>query len=70
MPKPVLGANIRGALSWMVDVHDHSLSQRISCILGVSADSIVLLEIPSGTVIFAIPTHSVLGWASTEIGYA
>lgn len=67
-PKPVLGAQVRGALSWLVDVHDHSFNQRISCVLGLSAESLVLLEIPSGAVLFATPTHSVLGWASTELG--
>uniref|UniRef100_A0AC34F1L5 Rap-GAP domain-containing protein n=1 Tax=Panagrolaimus sp. ES5 TaxID=591445 RepID=A0AC34F1L5_9BILA len=68
IPKPVLGANVRGALSWMVDVHDHSLHKRCSCILGVSAESIVLLEIPTGAVLFATPTHSIIGWANTDMG--
>ncbi|KAI1711804.1 rap/ran-GAP domain-containing protein [Ditylenchus destructor] len=68
MPKPSLGANVRGALSWMVDVHDYFLNQRISCILGVSADTFVLLEIPSGAVLFATPTHSIIGWANTDNG--
>ncbi|KAI6237052.1 Rap ran-GAP domain containing protein [Aphelenchoides besseyi] len=67
-PKPVLGPNVRGALSWLVDVHDHSFNRRISCVLGVSAENIVLLEMPLGTVVFATPTHSVLGWANTEVG--
>jgi len=68
VPKPVLGANVRGALSWMVEVQDHSLNKKINSVLGVSAESIVLLEIPSGAVLFATPTHSVLGWANTEFG--
>ncbi|KAI6233275.1 Signal-induced proliferation-associated 1-like protein 2 [Aphelenchoides fujianensis] len=67
-PKPVLGANVRGALSWLVDVHDHSFNRRISCVLGVSAETLVLLEVPSGTVLFATPTHSILGWASSDGG--
>lgn len=68
IPKPVLGANVRGALSWMVEVHDHSLNRKINSILGVSGENIVLLEIPSGAVLFATPTHSVLGWANTDVG--
>uniref|UniRef100_A0A914DYP7 Rap-GAP domain-containing protein n=1 Tax=Acrobeloides nanus TaxID=290746 RepID=A0A914DYP7_9BILA len=68
VPKPALGANIRGALSWLVEVHDHTLNQKINCIFGVSAENIVLLGIPSGDVLFATPTHSILGWANTDLG--
>ncbi|KJH53689.1 Rap/ran-GAP [Dictyocaulus viviparus] len=66
-PKPFL-ANTRGALSWLVDVHDHSINQRVSCVLGVSQDALVLLERPSGTAIFSTPTHSIIGWANTDMG--
>lgn len=69
MPKPILGANIRGALSWLVDVHDFFFNQRISCVCGISCDSFVLLDVISGAVLFATPTHSILGWANTEVGY-
>uniref|UniRef100_A0A914ZJN7 Signal-induced proliferation-associated 1-like protein 2 n=2 Tax=Parascaris TaxID=6254 RepID=A0A914ZJN7_PARUN len=67
-PRPMIGECIRGALSWLVDVHDHSMNQRVTCVLGVSAETIVLLEKPSGAVIFATPTHSLLGWANTDMG--
>ncbi|KAK5967974.1 Rap-GAP domain-containing protein, partial [Trichostrongylus colubriformis] len=66
-PKP-FPANIRGALSWLVDVHDHSINQRVSCVLGLSQDALVLLERPSGTAIFSTPTHSIIGWANTDMG--
>ncbi|CAJ0591203.1 unnamed protein product [Cylicocyclus nassatus] len=66
-PKPFL-ANIRGALSWLVDVHDHSTNQRVSCVLGLSQDALVLLERPSGVTIFSTPTHSIIGWANTDMG--
>lgn len=66
-PKPFL-ANVRGALSWLVDVHDHSINQRVSCVLGLSQDALVLLERPSGTAIFTTPTHSIIGWANTDMG--
>ncbi|VDK75201.1 unnamed protein product [Anisakis simplex] len=70
-PRPLLiGDCIRGALSWLVDVHDHSTNQRVTCVLGVSAETIVLLEKPSGAVIFATPTHSLIGWANTDMGLA
>ncbi|GMR58748.1 hypothetical protein PMAYCL1PPCAC_28943 [Pristionchus mayeri] len=65
--KPAM-AKTKGALSWLVDVHDHSLNTRVSCVMGVSAEAIVLLERPSGTCIFATPTHSIIGWANTEMG--
>lgn len=38
-PKPCLGSSVRGALSWLVEVHDHSFNQRINCVLGLSAES-------------------------------
>ncbi|ETN80860.1 Rap/ran-GAP [Necator americanus] len=66
-PKPFL-ANTRGALSWLVDVHDHSTNQRVGCVLGLSQDALVLLERPSGVVIFCTPTHSIIGWANTDMG--
>lgn len=69
MPKPTLESNVRGALSWLVDVHDHFFNQRISCVCGISCDSLVLLDVTSGAVLFATPTHSILGWANTEVGY-
>lgn len=52
-PKPVLGSSVRGALTWLVDVFDHSFNQHINCVLGLSAENLVLLEMPSGTVLFA-----------------
>ncbi|CAD6196096.1 unnamed protein product [Caenorhabditis auriculariae] len=66
-PKPSQ-APMRGALSWLVDVHDYSTNQRVSCVLGVSQDAVVLLERPSGAVIFTTPTHSIIGWANTDMG--
>ncbi|PAV79175.1 hypothetical protein WR25_24180 [Diploscapter pachys] len=59
---------MRGALSWLVDVHDYSTNQRVSCVLGLSQESLVLLERPSGIVLFCTPTHSIIGWANTEMG--
>ncbi|NP_001360531.1 Rap-GAP domain-containing protein [Caenorhabditis elegans] len=66
-PKPTNHV-MRGALSWLVDVHDYSTNQRISCVLGVAQDWIVLLERPSGTVLFSTPTHSIIGWATSDTG--
>uniref|UniRef100_A0A914WBE5 Uncharacterized protein n=1 Tax=Plectus sambesii TaxID=2011161 RepID=A0A914WBE5_9BILA len=65
-PRPILAECIRGALSWEVEVHDFSRMQSIQCILGVSADNLVLLERPSGAVLFSTPTHSILGWSASN----
>ena len=59
-----------------MEVFDHSLNQRMPAVLGkdfvfflgltyfkgLSADNLVILDVPSGLVIFATPTHSILGW--------
>ncbi|CAJ0586191.1 unnamed protein product, partial [Mesorhabditis spiculigera] len=66
--KATLLSPLRGAVSWLVDVHDFSMNQRVSCVLGLSYDALVLIERPSGTPIFITPTHSIIGWANTEMG--
>jgi hypothetical protein len=54
-----------------VEIHDFFLNQKVVCVLGISADSFVLLEASSGgSVIFATPIHSILGWANTDLGLA
>ncbi|XP_043224569.1 signal-induced proliferation-associated 1-like protein 3 [Amphibalanus amphitrite] len=52
----------RGAISWQVTVDDHSLGKQVDCLLGVSADSLVLAEESAGALLFAAPVASVLGW--------
>ncbi|XP_037079090.1 signal-induced proliferation-associated 1-like protein 2 [Pollicipes pollicipes] len=52
----------RGALSWQVTVDDQSLGKQVDCVLGVSADSLVLAEEAAGALLFAAPVASVLGW--------
>lgn len=69
LPRPMFSESLRGALSWLVEVYDHSMNQRITCVLGVSGETLAILEMPSGQVIFATPTHSVIGWANTEMGF-
>uniref|UniRef100_A0A0N4Z8W4 Rap-GAP domain-containing protein n=1 Tax=Parastrongyloides trichosuri TaxID=131310 RepID=A0A0N4Z8W4_PARTI len=68
IPKPIIDSNLRGAISWLLEVFDYSLNQRVQCVLGVSFESIALLEIPTGDCLFFTPTHSVLGWATIETG--
>lgn len=70
LPRPVLSESLlHGALSWLVEVYDHSQNQSFTCILGVSGETFAILEMPSGEVIFAIPTHSIIGWANVDSGY-
>lgn len=84
IPKPVLDAAVRAALSWyyeknlfkkskiifsrQVEVFDHSTGQRLAAVLGLSADTLVLLAIPTGLAMFATPTHSILGWIQAVDG--
>uniref|UniRef100_A0A158Q804 Rap-GAP domain-containing protein n=1 Tax=Elaeophora elaphi TaxID=1147741 RepID=A0A158Q804_9BILA len=68
LPRPILSESLHGALSWLVEVHDHSQNQSITCVLGVSGETLAVLEMPSGEVICAIPTHSIIGWANMDLG--
>lgn len=56
--------NIRGALSWPLSVHDSTTQQNVDCVLGISYDSIVVVEESSAAVIFAAPCRSVIGWTT------
>lgn len=69
LPRPVISEALHGALSWLVEVYDHSQYQSITCVLGLSSEALAVLEMSSGEVICAIPTHSVIGWANMDSGY-
>ncbi|CAL4075107.1 unnamed protein product, partial [Meganyctiphanes norvegica] len=62
--KFVPDSNIRGALSWPLSVHDSTTQQNVECVLGISYDSIVVVEESSASVIFAAPCRSVIGWTT------
>ncbi|PIO60842.1 Rap/ran-GAP protein, partial [Teladorsagia circumcincta] len=49
-------------------LRDLAENYRVSCVLGLSQDALVLLERPSGVAIFSTPTHSIIGWANTDMG--
>ncbi|RCN34688.1 hypothetical protein ANCCAN_19461, partial [Ancylostoma caninum] len=55
-------------LVFSFDVFPNVYFQRVSCVLGLSQDALVLLERPSGVPIFCTPTHSIIGWANTDMG--
>ncbi|XP_071523882.1 uncharacterized protein [Panulirus ornatus] len=60
--KYIPDAAVRGALSWPLTVHDAALQQDVECVLGISVDSLVVVEETSAAVIFAAPCKSVIGW--------
>nr|XP_045598357.1 signal-induced proliferation-associated 1-like protein 1 isoform X1 [Procambarus clarkii]XP_045598358.1 signal-induced proliferation-associated 1-like protein 1 isoform X1 [Procambarus clarkii]XP_045598359.1 signal-induced proliferation-associated 1-like protein 1 isoform X1 [Procambarus clarkii] len=60
--KYIPDATVRGALSWPLTVHDAALQYSVDCVIGISIDSMVVVEESSATVIFAAPCKSVIGW--------
>lgn len=53
----------RGAILWQVLLEDSGQSQRIECFLGISADTLVLIEELSRQIVFVAPCKSILGWS-------
>lgn len=55
----------RAAFCWQVILHDSGMSALIECFLGISTDSLVLIEECSRQIVFVTPTRSILGWATS-----
>ncbi|XP_045534486.1 signal-induced proliferation-associated 1-like protein 3 [Papilio machaon] len=54
---------VRGALCFHVQVQDEGAGGNLlDCIMGVSADSIVLIEDSSRQIVLVLPTNTLLGW--------
>ncbi|XP_023944675.2 signal-induced proliferation-associated 1-like protein 2 [Bicyclus anynana] len=54
---------VRGALCYHVQVQDEGAGGNIlDCIMGVSADSIVIVEESSRQIVLVLPTNTLLGW--------
>ncbi|XP_032515354.2 signal-induced proliferation-associated 1-like protein 2 [Danaus plexippus] len=54
---------VRGALCYHVQVQDEGAGGSIlDCIMGVSADTIVLVEESSRQIVLVMPTNTLLGW--------
>lgn len=64
--KYIPDASLRGALSWPLSVHDAALQQNVDCVVGISADSMVVVEESSASVVFAAPCKSVIGWTNKQ----
>ena len=59
-PRLSCDASQRGAICWQVILEDSN--QNTDCYLGISIDTIVLIEEHSRQIVFVTPCISVLGW--------
>ncbi|XP_017773762.1 PREDICTED: signal-induced proliferation-associated 1-like protein 2 isoform X2 [Nicrophorus vespilloides] len=62
-PRFLPDASQRGAILWQVLLDDSGQSQQIECFLGISADTLVLIEEQSRQIVFVSPCKSILGWS-------
>ncbi|KYB27859.1 Signal-induced proliferation-associated 1-like protein 2 [Tribolium castaneum] len=67
-PRFIPDACQRGAILWQVLLDDSGQSQRIECFLGISTDSLVLIEETSKQIVFVTPCKSILGWSTLSNG--
>lgn len=67
-PRFIPDAFVRGAIVWQVQIEAEY--SRIDCFLGISGDTVVLVEEKSRDVVFACPCPSILGWSSQTTRYA
>lgn len=61
-PRFQADATQRGAVSWQVVLEDSGLSQLVDCFLGISTDSLVLIEESTREIVMVTPCKSILGW--------
>ncbi|GJQ65090.1 hypothetical protein Trydic_g7238 [Trypoxylus dichotomus] len=62
-PRFIPDACQRGAILWQVLLDDSGQSQRIECLLGISVDTLVLIEEQTKQIVFVTPCKSILGWS-------
>lgn len=55
-------ATQRGAICWQVVIEDSGQSKLIECFLGISVDSLVLIEERSREIVMVTPCQAILGW--------
>ncbi|KAH0814360.1 hypothetical protein GEV33_008432 [Tenebrio molitor] len=67
-PRFIPDACQRGAILWQVWLDDSGQSQQIECFLGISTDTLVLIEENSKQIVFVTPCKSILGWSSQSNG--
>jgi hypothetical protein len=55
---------IKGAIMWdNLSVEDFGQSKVVDCLLGISSDTLLIMEEPNKELIFVIPNASILGWS-------
>ncbi|KAK5643181.1 hypothetical protein RI129_007026 [Pyrocoelia pectoralis] len=62
-PRFIPDACQRGAILWQVMLDDSGQSQQIECFLGISTDTLVLMEEQSRQIVFVTPCKAILGWS-------
>ncbi|XP_018327356.1 signal-induced proliferation-associated 1-like protein 1 isoform X2 [Agrilus planipennis] len=62
-PRFIPDACQRGAILWQVMLDDNGQSQQIECYLGISSDTLVLIEEQTRQIVFVTPCKSILGWS-------
>ncbi|KAJ3658284.1 hypothetical protein Zmor_010032 [Zophobas morio] len=67
-PRFIPDACQRGAILWQVLLDDSGQSQQIECFLGISTDTLVLIEETSKQIVFVTPCKSILGWSTQSNG--
>ncbi|PSN31880.1 hypothetical protein C0J52_19690 [Blattella germanica] len=54
----------RGAISWQVVLDDSGQAALVDCYLGISTDTLVLIEERSREIVFVMPCKAILGWSA------
>ncbi|KAJ9585309.1 hypothetical protein L9F63_002894, partial [Diploptera punctata] len=54
----------RGAISWQVVLDDSGQAALVDCYLGISTDTLVLIEERSREIAFVMPCKAILGWST------
>jgi signal-induced proliferation-associated 1 like protein 1 len=68
-PRFLPGALQRGAISWQVVLDDSGQAALVDCYLGISTDTLVLIEERSREIVFVMPCKAILGWFTQTNGY-
>ncbi|XP_068085355.1 signal-induced proliferation-associated 1-like protein 2 isoform X3 [Anabrus simplex] len=63
-PRFLPDASQRGAILWQVVLDDSGQSALVDCFLGISTDTMVLIEERSREIVFVTPCKSILGWSA------
>jgi signal-induced proliferation-associated 1 like protein 1 len=59
----------RGAISWQVVLHDSGQAALVDCYLGISTDTLVLIEERTREIVFVMPCKAILGWSTQTNRY-